>query len=166
MSWRRSSAVNYGADAPSCAWNFDWHDVRVSTTEQQGLARGSKWKLGNINWRQIYNVFEWFSSFHDAFIVLMENSSDVCHLSQTIGAPILSVYQKLIDKLVFSVDDAWFPIFSVSAFQTRADKCMLMCWRDLKSEMRQPILSDQSCVTKPEPRFSLLFLHGGSGWPQ
>lgn len=64
MSCRRSSAINYGADAPSCAWNFDWHDARVPTTEQQGLARGSEcvlhWKS---KWETNCNVFEWFRFF-------------------------------------------------------------------------------------------------------
>lgn len=166
MSWRRSSAINYGADVPSCAWNFDWHDVRVPTAGQQGLACGSKcvmrWKY---KLETNYNVFEWFRFFHDAFIALMENSCDVCHFRSDNWSTSLCL-KSWICKLVFSVGDAWFPIFSASAFQTLADKCMLMCWRDLKSEMRQPILSDQSCVTKPEPRLSPLFLHGGPGWPQ
>lgn len=59
-----------------------------------------------------------------------------------------------------SLEDSWPPKFNASAFQTQTDKCMLMCWHDLKSEMRQPIFSDQSCVTKPEPQLFPLFLHG------
>lgn len=72
MSWRRSSAINYGADAPSCAWNFDWHDVRVPTTEQQGLARGSKCVAhGKYKWETNYIIFEWYIYFFFTMMLLL-----------------------------------------------------------------------------------------------
>lgn len=49
-----------------------------------------------------------------------------------------------------SLEDSWLPKFNASAFSEPTDKCMLMCWQDLKSEMRQPIFLDQSCVTEAE----------------
>lgn len=50
--------------------------------------------------------------------------------------------------------------FQCVCFPEATDKRMLMCWQDSKSEMRQPIFSDQSCVTKPEPWLSSSLLHG------
>lgn len=62
-------------------------------------------------------------------------------------------YWSYVEMMNFvSLEDSWRPKFNASAFQKQTDKCMLMCWQDLKSEMRQPIFSDQSCVTKPEPQ--------------
>lgn len=83
----------------------------------------------------------------------------VIHLQS--GIQLQCQYRSDVEKMdLYFIKDMWFPKSNASAFQTQADKCMLMCWRDLKSQMRQPIFSDQSCVTKPEWRLFPLFLHG------
>lgn len=160
VRWIHSSAINYGADVPVCVWNFDWHDVRAPTIEQQYSARKHEQThlrcTCDIAHNSIINAGN-HTEYWYAVTLFM-------HCQR--GIQLQHQYWSDLHMMLFHpLEDSLLPKFSASAFQSQTDKCMLMCWQDLKSEMRQPVFSDQSCVTKPEPQLFPISSKG-PGWPQ